>query len=207
MKSNFPLILAWIWILTATAVGGECGWRKVERKKMINFNWDSHILEVKTEDISSDSIEDIEDKQLKIMLDTEKQTGEIALKIWNFILTRSNYNGVEAETLKFDIMLHKENKHSWTQKPPGELQWIFKKSTFLHQNMIQVELAGAKTLEERFRFTEMDKTGMFRFGSGDNISLLYRVNSTDGDGDCVEPGNITSSNSTIFEQYLFLTFP
>ena len=189
MKSNFPLILAWTWILIATAVGGECGWRKVERKKIINFNWDSHTLEVKTEEISIDSIED---KQLKIMLDTEKQTGEIALKIWNFILTRSNYNGVEAETLKFDIVFHGENKHFYTRKPPGELHWKFKKAKILH--MIHVELAGTNSLKELLSLTNEDKTAMFQFGSEDNISLLYRVNSTDGADDCVEPGNMIFTN-------------
>ena len=174
-----PILLAVIWIMVTAAAG--CGWRKVDNEKKINFNWDSHILEVTTEEISSDNIED---KRLEIMLDMEKQTGEIALKIWNFHLSRSVYNGVEVETLYFEITFREENTLYWTQKPPGELRWIFKKEKIL--KMIVVELAGT-ILEETLVLTNEDRTEMFRFSSGDNISLLYRLNSTVGDDDCVKP--------------------
>ena len=125
MKSNFPLILAWTWILVSAAVGEECGWREVERKLRINFNWHSHTLEVKTKGIS---IDDNENKQLEIMLDTEKRTREIVLKIWNFYLTESHNTGVVAETLNFDIVFPGANKYyirCWTRNPPGELHWTF----------------------------------------------------------------------------------
>ena len=187
---SVPIPLAWIWILIATAEGG-CEWRKVDKEEEINFNWDSHILEVKTEEISSDNIED---KQLEIEFDTEKKTGEIVLKFWNFHLAQSDHNGVQTETLKFDIMFHGKNKHTWTRKPPGELQWILNKPKFL--DFIEVRLAGTP-LQENLVLTNEDRTEMFRFSSGDNISLLYRVNSTDGDDDCVKPGNKNSHDTVI----------
>ena len=178
-----PILLAWIWIIITAARG--CGWREVDRGEMINFNWDRNILEVKTEEISSDRIED---KQLEIMFDTEKQTGGVVLKIWNFSLKKSVNNRPEDEKdeiLVFNITFHEENIPVWTRKPPGELRWIFQESYFL--NFLVVELAGTDTvIKEHIFITDEDKTEMFKFGSGDNISLLYRVNSTDEI--CVEPG-------------------
>ena len=189
MKSNFPLILACIWFLIA-AVGG-CGWREVKRGEEINYDWDSQILEVKTEEMSSLLNGD---KQLEIVFDTEKKTGEIVLKFWSFHLTQSDYNENKEETLNFVIMFQKKNRNSWTNKPPGELRWTFKKNRIL--NMIQVGLAGT-FLEENLELTNEDRTKMFRFTSGDNISLLYRVNSADGDDDCVKPGNKNTRDTMI----------
>ena len=182
------ILLAWIRVFIATAEG-ECGWREVERGKRINFNWDSHTLEVKTEEISSDNIED---KQLEIEFDTEKQTMQKVLKFWNFHLTQSDHYGVEAETLNFDIIFKEESLETSTRKPPGELQWTFKKNNFL--NMMQVALAGTY-LQENLVLTNEDETEMFRFSSGDNISLLYRVNSTDEDENCVETGSNNSRDT------------
>ena len=180
------IILAVIWIsLSAAAVEG-CGWRKVDKEERINFNWDSHILEVTTEEISG-LIKD--DKQLEIVFETKKQTGEVVLKIWNFSLTQSNFDGVQTEAIQFEIMFHEENQHCWTNKLLGELRLILKKNNVL--NMMQVGLAGT-SLHEHFSMTNEDRTEMFKFGSGDNISLLYRVNSTVGNENCVEEG---SSNS------------
>ena len=193
MKKSYsaPILLAIIWTMVTAARG--CGWRKVDKEKWINFNWDRNILEVKTEEISSDSIED---KQLEIIFDTEKATGEIVLKICNFSLTQSDFSGVEAETLKFDIVFREEGKLVWIKKPLGELRWRFKRIKFGFLNIILVEIAGT-SLHEYFLISDEDRTEMFRFGSADNISLSYRVNSTDGDDDCVNPGNINSRDTKI----------
>ena len=191
-KSYSPttILLAVIWILIA-AVGG-CGWREVDRGERINFNWDRNILEVKTEEISSDSIED---KQLEIMF--TKQTGDVVLKIWNFSLKKSVNNRPEDEKdeIFFNITFHEDNRLVWTRKPPGELRWIFKKEDFL--NCLVVELAGTDTAQERIPITDEDKTEMFQFGSGDNISLSYRVNSTNEN--CVEPGSTRYNHFMIQE--------
>ena len=191
MKKSYStaILLAIIWILlSAAAVVEGCGWREVDRGEWISFNWDSDILEVKTEEISS-LIRG--GKQLEIMFDTEKQTGEVVLKIWNFDVIQTIYNGVAAETLMSEIMFNGKNRHTWSQKLPGELRWIFKKNEFLG---IQVELAGCYVLKEYFSITDEEKTGMFRFGSKDNISLSYRVSSTDEN--CIETGS-TNSYDTI----------
>ena len=189
MKSNFPLILAWIWILIA-AVGG-CGWRDVERGENNNFNWDRHILEVKTEEISS-LIRG--GKQLEIVFRTEKQTGEKVLKIGKFSLTKDSEDGDAPEVLNCHITFHEEQKRiHFDEFPLGKLRWIFKKKKILKSN--GVELAGGNTLSGKtifFPIPDEDRTEMFRFGSADNISLSYRVNSIDGDDDCVKQGNKTS---------------
>ena len=185
MKSNFPLILAWIWILIA-AVGG-CGWREVDRGTNIKFNWDRHTLEVETEGIFNFNSKD---RRLEIVFNTERESGRTILKIFNFYLTQGHFNGVDDETLWCNITFQKENKQAWTQKPLDELRWIFKKNEIL--NSIEVELVGNGTLKELVSISDEDRTEMFQFGLEDNISLLYRVNSIDGDDDCVNPGNKTS---------------
>ena len=185
MKSNFPLILglAWIWILIV-ATGG-CGWREVERGTNINFNWDSHTLEVKTEEMSSLLRED---RQLEIVFRTATaKLRTSVLKIRNFYLTP---NSADAQVFNCHIMFDEEIKHaSSTPLPAGELQWIFKKPKFLDN--IRLELASTDYLRELDSITEKDTTETLQFGSEDNISLLYRVNSTDGDENCVKPGNKT----------------
>ena len=203
MKTNFPLILAWIRILIA-AVGG-CGWRDVERGENSNFNWDRHTLEVKTEEISS-LIRG--GKQLEIVFDSVKQTGPKVLKIWKFFLTKDSEDGDATEVLNCHITFHEEQKHiQFSEFPLGKLRWIFKKMKTLKS--IGVELAGGNTLSGKkiyFPIPDEDRTEMFRFGSADNISLSYRVNSIDGDDDCVKPGNKTSCyddySKTCFQLFL-----
>ena len=57
--------------------------------------------------------------------------------------------------------------------------------------MIHVELAETETAKENlFINNDEDKTETLQFSSEDNISLFYRVNSTNGDDDCVRPGNM-----------------
>ena len=115
MKSNFPLILAWTWILIATAERG-CGWREVDRGTNINFNWDRHLLEVKTEEISSLTRGD---KQLEIAFDTEKQAGQKVLKIWNFSLTKDSENKDAPEVLNCHITFDEQQKHvHFNEFPP-----------------------------------------------------------------------------------------
>ena len=184
MKSNFPLILEWTLILIAAAEG--CGWREVDRGTNINFNWDRHLLEVKTEEISSLTRGD---KQLKIVFDTEKQAGQKVLKIWNFSVTKDIENKDAREVLNCHIMFNEQQKHvHFNEFPLGKLRWTFKKMKTLKN--IGVKLAGGNTQNgERlfFPITDEDRTEMFRIGPGDTTSLLYRVNSTDEN--CVEPGN------------------
>ena len=196
MKKSYStaILLAIIWILLSAAAVEGCGWRKVDKGERINFNWDSYALEVKTKELSSDSIED---KQLEIMF--EKQTGGVAVKIWNFYLTQNDYNGVKAETLNFGIRFREEVKLCSIRKPSGELRWRFKK---LIVDRILVEIAGT-VFHEDFSIPDDDKTEMLQFGSADNISLLYRVTSTDGDDDCVKPGNKTSNDTITMQNLCF----
>ena len=179
MKCNSaPILIAVIWIMV-TAVEG-CKWREVDKREEQNFDWDRQSLEVKTEGMSS-LLSGY--KQLEIVFRTEKKPEKNVLKIRDFYLTQINDNGDKDEFLNFEIMLNEGKVHTWTRKPLDELRWIFKKINVL--NSIQVQLAG-NYLDEYFPITDEDKTGMFQFGSGDNISLLYRVNSTDEN--CAESG-------------------
>ena len=175
--NSVPMFLAVIWTMVAAVRG--CRWREVEKGKERNFDWDRHTLEVKTEGMSSLISGD---KQLEIVFTTEENPEENVLQIRDFHLTQIDDNGDKDELLNFDIMLNEGTRHTWTPKPLGELRWTFKKNEFLG---ILVKLAGSY-LYEQFPISDEDKTGMFQFGSEDNISLLYRVNSTDGD--CVETG-------------------
>ena len=184
MKSNFLLILLHslallvAWTLVATAERG-CGWRNVNRGEEIN--WDSHILEVKTKEIVSGSRN--EDKQLEIFLEAEEKIEDNTLRIRYFRLT------LDEKYLSLDILFPGKNISFHTLKPPGELQWIFKKNRNL--NAIHMELAGTP-LSEYFPIANVEKIDKLKFEAADIISLLYRVNSTSGDGpgDCVEPGNV-----------------
>ncbi|KAL5268592.1 hypothetical protein ACHWQZ_G002441 [Mnemiopsis leidyi] len=163
-----------VWILVA-AVEGGCGWRKVNRGEEINFSWDTHILEVKTEEISGSFSN--EHKKLEIYFRTEKTEWEI-LRIQDLNLTQDN-------VLYCDITFYKEKISGYSWIPPGELRWILKKFSLLGK--ILVTLAGAPTLEGNLPLPNEDKTESFKFGSGDTISLLYRVNSTSGEENCVKP--------------------
>ena len=178
MKCNSaPILIAVIWIMV-TAVEG-CKWREVDKREEQNFDWDRQSLEVNTEGMSSLFSGH---KQLEIVFRTEKKPEKNVLKIRDFYLTQGDDNRDKDELLNFDIMLNEGKVHTWTRKPLGELRWIFKKNKFLG---IQVKLAG-NYLDEYFPITDEDKTGMFQFGLEDNISLLYRVNSTDEN--CAESG-------------------
>ena len=180
MKTTFPLILAWIWIWTA-AVEGMCGWTKVVKGEEVNFNWDSHILEIKTEKLCIGSSKD---KQLEIeFIETVIKSVGNTLKMKSFILTQDE-NGHDA-ILNFDIMLSGQKRRSWIpiKKPLGELRWTMKKNEFL--NLIQVTLA-ATALQEHFDIIPMQDMG-FQFGSGDTMSISYRVTPI-RDDDCVKSG-------------------
>ena len=196
MKSNFPLILAWIWILIGAAEG--CGWRKVDKEERVNFNWDSHILEVKTEEMSSLVRGD---KQLEIVFRTEKLRD--VLKIQSFYLTPNSVYG-DAQVFNCQMMFNEKIYHALSHPlPSGKLRWIFKKPRFT--DGFRVQLASTDYLRELSVIRDENKTETLQFGSGDNISLLYRVNSTDGD--CVETGNsIILLNKLIIQNLCFNWF-
>ena len=194
MKTTFPLILAWICILTA-AVEEKCRWTKVDKEEDVNFNWDSHILEIKTEEITSRSRTD---KQLEVVFSTLVNSAGNILKMKSFYLTQ-DMNGYD-EILNFDIMLTEEKRHSWIKKPLGELRWTIKKNEIL--NLIQVFLVD--TLVQHFDITTTEEQG-FQFGSEDTMSLSYRVTPI-GDDDCVKPGNIFEHDALMITKLVSLMF-
>ena len=177
MKTTFPLILAWIWIWIA-AVEGRCGWTKAVKEKEVNFNWDSHSLEIKTEEITSRSSRK---KQLEVVFKSGIDSEVNVLKMRSFYLTQ-DMNGYD-EILYFGIMLSEKSKQLWIRKPLGELRWTIKKNKLL--NRIIVTLAGT-ALVENFKVTT---TEGFQFSSEDTMSLSYRVKKRGHDG-CVKSGNV-----------------
>ena len=66
-----------------------------------------------------------------------------------------------------------------------------------------MELAGTP-LSENFPIAyNVEKIDKLKFGAADTISLVYRVNSTSGDVDCVEPGIVTT-HYTITQYYIIV---
>ena len=169
------------------AVEERCRWTKVDKEENVNFNWDSHILEIKTEEITSRSSRD---KQLEIeFIEPVIRSVVNVLRMKSFYLTRDE-NEYD-EILYFEIMLSKRKRHSWIKKPLGELRWTIKKNEIL--NLIQVFLVD--TLVQHFDITTTEDQG-FQFGSEDTMSLSYRVTPI-GDDDCVKPGNIATHDALI----------
>ena len=130
-----PSLLVWILV---SAVEGGCGWRKVNRGEEINFSWDTHILEVKTEEISGSFRN--EPKQLEIYFRTEG-TEEEVLRIQDLYLTQDNI-------LHCNITFYEMKIPAYSWIPPGELRWILKKIPFL--GAILLTLAGAPHLQESY---------------------------------------------------------